>query len=86
MLMIRRFEEKAGQLTLNAAAWGGAAATALNPPTAGATFDEQLDQVRRGHLTGVFNVAKAAGGAMKAAGRGGVGLVGDETFIAFSRV
>lgn len=48
-------EEKAGQLTLNAAAWGGAAATALNPPTAGATFDEQLDQVRRGHLTGVFN-------------------------------
>lgn len=48
-------EEKAGQLTLMAAAWAGSAATALNPPSAGASFDEQLDQVRKGQLTGVFN-------------------------------
>ncbi|WP_448663268.1 glycoside hydrolase family 3 N-terminal domain-containing protein [Sphingomonas sp. CJ20] len=52
-------EEKAGQLTLNAAAWAGAAATALNPPTAGATFEQQLDEVRKGRLTGVFNGAGA---------------------------
>ncbi|AJP71646.1 glycoside hydrolase family 3 N-terminal domain-containing protein [Sphingomonas hengshuiensis] len=48
-------EEKAGQLTLMAAAWAGSAATALNPPSAGASFAQQLDQVRRGQLTGVFN-------------------------------
>jgi len=48
-------EEKAGQLTLNAAAWAGSAATALNPPSAGASFEEQLQQVRAGQLTGVFN-------------------------------
>ncbi|MGN6374152.1 MAG: glycoside hydrolase family 3 N-terminal domain-containing protein [Sphingomonas sp.] len=48
-------EEKAGQLTLMAAAWGGSSATALNPPTAGGSFDKQLDAVRRGQLTGVFN-------------------------------
>lgn len=52
-------EEKAGQLTLMAAAWAGAAATALNPPTAGATFEQQLDEVRKGRLTGVFNGAGA---------------------------
>ncbi|MDB5707693.1 MAG: beta-glucosidase [Sphingomonas bacterium] len=48
-------EEKAGQLTMMAAAWGGAAASVLNPPVAGASFDDQLDQARRGRLTGVFN-------------------------------
>ncbi|UZK67870.1 glycoside hydrolase family 3 N-terminal domain-containing protein [Sphingomonas sp. M1-B02] len=48
-------QEKAGQLTLNAAAWAGSAATNLNPPTAGASFEEQLQQVRDGQLTGVFN-------------------------------
>lgn len=48
-------EEKTGQLTLMAAAWAGSAATALNPPSAGASFAQQLDQVRRGQLTGVFN-------------------------------
>lgn len=48
-------EEKAGQLTLMAAAWGGAAASVLNPPVAGASFADQLDQTRRGRLTGVFN-------------------------------
>ncbi|WP_298814107.1 glycoside hydrolase family 3 N-terminal domain-containing protein [uncultured Sphingomonas sp.] len=48
-------EEKAGQLTLMAAAWAGGAATALNPAGAGASFDEQLAQVRAGRLGGVFN-------------------------------
>ncbi|KQN03677.1 glycoside hydrolase family 3 N-terminal domain-containing protein [Sphingomonas sp. Leaf25] len=48
-------EEKAGQLTLMAAAWAGGAANALNPIGATATFDEQLAQVRGGKLTGVFN-------------------------------
>lgn len=48
-------EEKAGQLTLMAAAWAGGAATALNPAGAAASFDEQLAQVRAGRLGGVFN-------------------------------
>ena len=48
-------EEKAGQLTLMAAAWAGGAATALNPAGAASNFDEQLAQVRAGRLTGVFN-------------------------------
>ncbi|MFS0737635.1 glycoside hydrolase family 3 N-terminal domain-containing protein [Sphingomonas sp. 1P06PA] len=48
-------EEKAGQLTLMAAAWAGSAATALNPPSAGATFEQQLAETRAGRLTGVFN-------------------------------
>jgi beta-glucosidase len=48
-------EEKAGQLTLMAAAWAGGAANALNPITAGATFDQQLAETRAGRLTGVFN-------------------------------
>jgi beta-glucosidase len=47
--------EKAGQLTLNAAAWAGGAANALNPTKAGATFDAQLGEVRAGQLGGVFN-------------------------------
>ena len=49
--------EKAGQLTLMAAAWGGSAATALNPPAAAASFDQQLTAARAGRLTGVFNGA-----------------------------
>ena len=48
-------EEKAGQLTIMAAAWAGSAATALNPPSAGATFEQQLADTRAGRLTGVFN-------------------------------
>ncbi len=48
-------EEKAGQLTLMAAAWSGGAADKLNPVGAGATFDQQLAAVRAGRLTGVFN-------------------------------
>ncbi len=48
-------DEKAGQLTLMPAAWGGSAASALNPPNAGGSFDAQLAEVRAGQLTGVFN-------------------------------
>ena len=48
-------EEKAGQLTLMAAAWAGGAATTLNPASSGGTFAAQLDEVRKGRLTGVFN-------------------------------
>lgn len=48
-------EEKAGQLQIMAAAWGGASATALNPPSAGATFESQLADTRAMRLTGVFN-------------------------------
>ncbi|WP_213980832.1 glycoside hydrolase family 3 N-terminal domain-containing protein [Sphingomonas sp. dw_22] len=47
--------EKAGQLTLMPAAWGGGVATALNPAGNGPSFDGQLDEVRQGRLTGVFN-------------------------------
>ena len=43
-------EEKAGQCTLMAAAWAGGAANALNPITATATFDEQLDDVTYGKV------------------------------------
>jgi beta-glucosidase len=53
-------EEKAGQLTLMAAAWAGGAATALNPAGAAANFDGQLEETRRGRLTGVFNGNGAA--------------------------
>lgn len=48
-------EEKAGQLTLMAAAWAGGAAITLNPAGAASSFDEQLGEVRAGRLTGVFN-------------------------------
>ena len=48
-------EEKAGQLTLMAAAWAGGAATALNPAGAASSFDGQLAEVRAGRLGGVFN-------------------------------
>jgi beta-glucosidase len=48
-------EEKAGQLTLMAAAWAGGAANALNPATSNGTFDAQLAETRAGRLGGVFN-------------------------------
>src|SRR5437868_310042 len=48
-------EEKAGQLQLMASAWGGGIATALNPPQENANFAEQVEEARRGQLTGVFN-------------------------------
>lgn len=49
-------EEKAGQLSLMASAWGGGTAASLNPPTEGASnFAQQVDEARRGQLTGVFN-------------------------------
>ena len=47
--------EKAGQLTLMAAAWAGGAATSLNPAGGSASFDGQLGDVRAGRLGGVFN-------------------------------
>src|SRR5206468_7080936 len=48
-------EEKAGQLSLMAAAWGGGTALSLNPASAGANFEQQLQEARQGQLTGVFN-------------------------------
>ncbi len=51
-------EEKAGQLSLMASAWGGSKAAALNPP-AHRNFDGQLEEARKGLLTGVFNGAGA---------------------------
>jgi beta-glucosidase len=48
-------EEKAGQVTLMAAAWAGSAANALNPTQGGASHAEQLDEVRQGRIGGVFN-------------------------------
>ena len=48
-------EEKAGQLSLMASAWGGGAATALNPPSEGSSFPQQVKEARQGLLTGVFN-------------------------------
>lgn len=52
--------EKAGQLTLMAAAWAGGAANALNPIAATGTFTAQLAEARAGRLTGVFNGNGAA--------------------------
>ena len=48
-------EEKAGQLSLMASAWGGSAATALNPPAEASSFPLQVNEARQGLLTGVFN-------------------------------
>ena len=55
--LIRRMtlEEKAGQLSLMAAAWAGGVAASLNPASAGSNFQGQVDEARRGQLTGVFN-------------------------------
>jgi len=48
-------EEKAGQLTLMAAAWAGGAANALNPIAPSGGYDGQLADAKAGRLTGVFN-------------------------------
>ncbi len=48
-------EEKAGQLQLMASAWGGGAALSLNPPQGNSDFPKQVEEARRGQLTGVFN-------------------------------
>lgn len=48
-------EEKAGQLTLMAAAWGGDRAAGLNPPGGLANFDAQIEDAVAGKLTGIFN-------------------------------
>jgi beta-glucosidase len=47
-------EEKAGQLSLMASAWGGGIAAALNPPS-NSNFPQQVEEARQGQLTGVFN-------------------------------
>jgi beta-glucosidase len=47
-------EEKAGQLSLMASAWGGGVAASLNPPS-NSNFPQQLEEARQGQLTGVFN-------------------------------
>ncbi len=47
-------EEKAGQLSLMASAWGPSAAAALNPPS-NSNFPQQLEETRQGQLTGIFN-------------------------------
>src|SRR5205809_2810430 len=48
-------EEKAGQLSLMASAWGGGTALSLNPPQDNASFPKQIEEARQGQLTGVFN-------------------------------
>lgn len=48
-------EEKAGQLSLMASAWGGGIAAALNPPSGNSDFPKQVEEARQGRLTGVFN-------------------------------
>jgi beta-glucosidase len=48
-------EEKAGQLSLMASAWGGGVAASLNPPSEGSSFPQQVDEARQWLLTGVFN-------------------------------
>src|SRR5256885_5169149 len=48
-------EEKAGQLQLMASAWGGGTALSLNPPQGNSDFPRQVEEARRGQLTGVFN-------------------------------
>jgi beta-glucosidase len=49
-------EEKAGQVTLMAAAWAGGAANALNPTSPSkSSFRQQLEEVKRGRIGGVFN-------------------------------
>lgn len=55
--LIRRMtiEEKAGQLTLLASAWGGSKAAAFNPPGDGQSFEAQIEAAVQGRLTGVFN-------------------------------
>src|SRR5437763_15789242 len=55
--LIRRMtlEEKAGQLSLMASAWGGGTALSLNPASAGPNFQQQVAEARQGRLTGVVN-------------------------------
>lgn len=48
-------EEKAGQLSLMASAWGGGVAASLNPPSNSSDFPKQVEEARQGRLTGVFN-------------------------------
>jgi beta-glucosidase len=53
-------EEKAGQLSLMASAWGGGVATTLNPAGDNGSFAAQIADAVAGKLTGVFNGNGAA--------------------------
>jgi beta-glucosidase len=55
LILRMTLEEKAGQLSLMASAWGGGAALSLNPASAGPNFQQQVEEARQGQLTGVFN-------------------------------
>ena len=59
-------EEKAGQLSLMASAWGGGTALALNPPQENSSFPRQVEEARQSQLTGVFNGNGARMARMKA--------------------
>lgn len=49
-------DEKAGQLSLMASAWGGGTAITVNPPSgSNANFEQQVEEARKGQLTGIFN-------------------------------
>ena len=52
-------EEKAGQLTIYAAADAATAAAAANPPLAAETIEEQVQAVREGRVGGLFNGSSA---------------------------
>ena len=52
-------EEKAGQLTVFAAADAAAAAAAANPGLAAATAEEQVQAVRQGRISALFNGSSA---------------------------
>lgn len=60
LIAVMTLEEKAGQLTLMPAAWGGGIAAQLNPPTGNGGFDAQIADAVAGKLTGVFNGNGAA--------------------------
>ncbi len=48
--------EKAGQLSLMASAWGGGTAISINPASGSTSnFEQQVEEVRKGQITGVFN-------------------------------
>lgn len=48
-------QEKAGQLSLMASAWGGSTIVDVNPPANGTDFPGQVEEARQGQLTGIFN-------------------------------
>src|SRR5206468_8701776 len=48
-------EEKAGQLSLMASAWGGGTALAMNPPQESSSFPNLVEDALQCQLSGVFN-------------------------------